>query len=266
MDNAIRLSPSIAKILIQESPAHAYAAHSKLGKRPRKDTPSLIKGKLVDRLVFGKGPECWVKGGKGADDVKVCDYVGDGSKLDQPLFVTNTVYQEACDIAQAVLPGLYDRGITVDPALSQQTWLWNSIDQVKCKCIVDLWDGTGNVYDLKTASDMSDEGITRAVEIYGYDIQAAAEVEACRILHGFTPKFKWIFVETGDVNDVRLIEPSQDQLRFGLNKWLQAVNVWRDCLRTDTWPGRPDKVLGPSQYRLANAARSFESEIIKQNQ
>jgi hypothetical protein len=160
-----------------------------------------------------------------------------------------------------VLPGLYDRKISVSPELSQQTWLWNSDYQVKCKCIVDLWDGTSTVYDLKTASDMSDEGITRAIEIYGYDIQAAAEIEACRVLHGFTPKFKWIFVETGDVNDVRLIEPSQEQLRFGLSKWLDAVSVWAGCLASDTWPGRPDKVLGPSRYRLANAANSFESQI-----
>lgn len=259
-DNEVRLSPSIAKILLNESPAHAYAAHSKLGKKPRKSTASMDKGKVIDRLVFGKGPAVYVKGKKGADDVEVCAAAYQ-DREDQPIHISNDVYQECCDVALAVHAGLVERNIKISPELSQVKWLWTSVDEVKCKCIADLWDGSETVYDLKTASDMSDSGITKAIELYGYDIQAAAEIEAVRVLHGFTPRFRWIFVETGQVNDVRVIDPDRYQLDYGIKRWTEAVIKWGQCMKFDKWPGRPDAVLGPSQYRVGPGARDFLNQI-----
>jgi len=54
-----RLSPSIAKILLQKSPLHAWNAHRLLGGKGSKPSAAQIKGSAVDAIVFGGTvPDC----------------------------------------------------------------------------------------------------------------------------------------------------------------------------------------------------------------
>ena len=47
------LSASIAKVLIMESPAHAYDIHPKLGNRARKPSAAMDEGTLIHTLLLG---------------------------------------------------------------------------------------------------------------------------------------------------------------------------------------------------------------------
>ena len=56
------LSSSIARKLINESPAHAYLAHPKLGKGPNESTNSLSLGSLVHSLMDDNPEKDWELG------------------------------------------------------------------------------------------------------------------------------------------------------------------------------------------------------------
>lgn len=256
----VRLSPSIAKILLEKTPMHAFSKHSKLGAAKWTTSPSMMKGKAVDRLVFGVGPALYISKGK-KDPELVCQAT-DGHEDQEIITVSDAPYREACDIAVQALSGMHDRGIIITPDKAQRKWYWNSLGNVGCKLILDLWDGNRTIYDLKTATSLDDDDIRYAIEKYGYDIQAAATLEACTAITGEKhPVFKFMFVETGDVNDFRLIEMDSRQIGYGTQRWLEAVTIWKKCMETGKWPGRPDAVLGPSRYRDAAQGKLFADQI-----
>ena len=70
----LSLSASMARILIHQSPAHAYLAHPKLGGQSRKATRSMDRGSLVHELILGQGK---------LDGIEVLDYDSYRSKAAQ---------------------------------------------------------------------------------------------------------------------------------------------------------------------------------------
>lgn len=237
------LSPWIAKILLDpaKGPAAAYQAHRLLGNAPRKKpTPALQMGKVVDRLVFGIGPEVRTSSRKKDDPgIQLCP--GIGSK-EEPIRITKRIWDEACEITRATTTGLNDRGFFVSRSLTQQKWYWTSEGQVKCSGRPDMVVGLPpQIIDLKTCRDLSDTSLRRDIEAYGYDIQAAAYLEAATAIYGWRDvTFKWLFVEKESPYQTRLITASPNMVGQGMAKWLKAVTIWKDCLTTNQWPGPVD--------------------------
>jgi hypothetical protein len=108
----------------------------------------------------------------------------------------------------------------------------------------------GTVLELKTAHDLSDNGIVKAIELYRYDLQIAAYAEAVTALYGVkNPQLLFLFAETQAPYDTRWITPDSRMVGNGTKDWLKAVTLWKQCSDSGNWPGRGDATLGPSQYR-----------------
>lgn len=223
-----RLSPSIAKVLLDKSPKHAYAAHRLLGgKEKDKPSTSQVLGSAVDAILSGTDP------------------VGSASVL-----------SKAKEIAETVKRQLTSRGIVGQWQVRKE---WDSEGQVKCSGVIDLVPNRGLpdcFYDLKTAHDLSNDALVKSIELYSYDLQMAAYTEAL-FKEGQILAPAFIFVETSSPYDVRIITMSSTMLGNGMAKWLKAVARWKDCLESGFWPGRGDAELEPSMYAKARAAQDW---------
>ena len=216
----VRLSPSIAKILLDKSPKHAWNAHRLLGGQTKKPSAAQIKGEAVDKLIFG----------------------GEVPKL------TKSALEEAEAIAGAVKDALLARGIF---GTAQYRLEWNN-GVTDCSGVVDLFDSTAfKFYELKTTHDAGDYNITKQIEQYRYDVQYAAYVE------GLEEKFpeidglqgSFIFVETSAPYDVRFVNMTPAMLQSGQAAWADACEKWEACRRYNDWHGRGDFTADVSGYR-----------------
>src|SRR5678810_1371016 len=141
----IRLSPSIAKILLDKSPKHAWLAHRLLGGQGKKPSAAQVKGSYIDALVFG----------------------GEVPKA------SAAVAEESAVIAGHIKDALQARGIVGTP---QYRIEWNS-DGAECSGVVDLFNyNQGRFWELKTSHDLSDYNIVKQIEQYRYDLQIAAYI------------------------------------------------------------------------------------------
>jgi hypothetical protein len=203
------LRPSWAKLLLNKSPAHCRAAMEE----PRKQSAAMALGSYVDWLVFG------------------------GNEPNS----TVGIPAKARRIAAPVLE--YVAKLPAWKGLQEIEFTTNG---VLCQIHPDLvYDVGGGGLDLKTAKDTSDDGITRAIELFGYDIQVAAYVEGCG------DEFPLLFVETEPPHELRVVRLSDTQLQYGKSKWDKAKGIWKQCWETGQWPGRGSMVSEPSRYRKA---------------
>jgi len=221
-----RLSPWLAKIILEKSPKHALAALDE----PFEETEALRFGRVVDQLVFGGLPP--------------------GAPPPRP------VEMAVARAASIKLTAEYgpDR-----PWNSQAKLEWTADGGVLCKGRPDLIAGT-DVVDLKTASDLSDDAITRSIERYGYDLQLAAYCEGVTAM-GLVdrPVARLLFVEKSRPFDVRLVTLGADLLGAGTARWRKACTIWKDCLSTGNWPGRGEMTAHRSPWRARSEARDTDA-------
>jgi hypothetical protein len=232
-----RLSPSIAKILLDKSPKHAHAAHRLLGNAPKPEpSPSTLLGKAVDALVFGTVSVKVKNKGETYDDTDIV--------------LTPAPYMTALGVAgsvRAAIDSKWGRSLGGKP---QHRVEWNSMG-VQCSGVIDLYWVNGIVVELKTAHDLSDAGIVKAIELYRYDLQlCGAYNESVTELYGVSkPELLFLFAETAAPYDTRWITPDSRMIGNGTADWLRAVTLWKQCLDSGVWPGRGNATLGPSRWK-----------------
>lgn len=240
MDAVPLLSPSIAHTLVSRSPLHAWQQHYLLGGAGVVDesTDAQERGKILDRMLFGAGPELVM--------------------VDAKDWRTN-VAKEAREIAReqgklAVLVGKFDTYKAIIAAAkakmeakgihltgqSQQRLLWTS-DGVQCKGRPDhvIW-ADGLIYDLKTCENASPDVIARSMFNYGSDIQHAAYVEGGETLHPELAgrlKMKFVYCEVEPPYEVVVANVMGTMRALGAHRWQQAKESWKRCLETGLWPG-----------------------------
>lgn len=216
-----RLSPSIAKLLLDKSPMHAHAAHRLLGGQPSKPSASQALGSAVDALVFGGEVDC-----------------------------SKAVLEKAKEVAAAI-----KRNVTLDgwPQIKHTWTSRNSGYEAQCSGVVDM-EFPGRFIELKTGHDLSDHNIIKQIELYHYDLQIAAYSEA-------TGKAgQLIFAETAAPYDVRPVTLTDRMLKAGLEKWHKAVRIWSQCMAENHWPGRGSLIADISSYRLKQEPGFIDAE------
>lgn len=95
----------------------------------------------------------------------------------------------------------------------------------------------GVFVDLKTAADVSDDGITRAIGSAGYHIQAGLQRMIVRALGGAFNSFAFVFVEKTSPFDVRVKELTPESLDLGERQALAGIKTLKRCLAENRWPG-----------------------------
>lgn len=108
-------------------------------------------------------------------------------------------------------------------------------------------NNTGDFADLKVVADISEEGIQRNVEKFGYHRQAALVLEGAHHVLGYPLRirepgedgmsFTLCLVESTRPHCVEIVSLRRDDIERGMieNRW--ALRYLRRCLDTGEWPG-----------------------------
>lgn len=268
------LSSSIAKVLLERSPAHARLMHPRLGGQRSDSTNATDMGALIHRLVLGKGTEIQVvdaqnwrtKYAKDARDaararghipVLVNEYsaaVSASKTIGEALAGVDVHLDGESEVPllwqeQAIMPRLA-LVADVDPA----TWAtaavvtgmaphWEPPPPIWARGMLDHVthrDGWLHVYDLKTCESAHPDACIRSVARFGYDIQAHAYSRAAELVwpeYEGRVSFSFLFCEVEPPYAVTVAQLDGIMRERGRRRWERAVEIWSRCLHTDTWPG-----------------------------
>lgn len=110
------------------------------------------------------------------------------------------------------------------------------------------------IIDLKKmgVGDGLQPNLLKKIRDYGYDLQAAAYVNAIEQLTGDRPAFVWLFIEDSPPHLPCAVRATQSMLTLGWLKARQALHDVRDCLQSGYWPGYSDTLveIDPEPWEL----------------
>lgn len=249
------LSSSLACTILAQTPRHARQEHPRLTVKPQDDaTPQMDLGSVAHELLLGKG------GG-----IAVLDFDNFRTKAAQqareeaiaahqtPILATQFAEaQKMVASVRAVMNETQDAEEAFDPDFghSELVAIWQDIGGPMCRAMIDrvLFDelrSTATIYDLKTTSSgLSDRQIMAKIAD-GLDLRAAFYKRGIERLvpdMAGRVRFRWVFVETNEPFEARVIEMDAVTADLGDRKAAYAIEMWRRCLESDKWPGYPRKV------------------------
>lgn len=92
--------------------------------------------------------------------------------------------------------------------------------------------------DLKTAADVSYEGITKSVSTFGYHMQGALALMGMKAITGrAAPSFALIFVEKAPPFAVSIVQIDSEALLYGARQIRRSLDEFAACLKSGEWPG-----------------------------
>lgn len=249
------LSSTIARLLLDRSPRHAWTASPRLNPdwQPTEKKTFDI-GRAAHRMVLGQGDDfaeipADLLGANGAANTKAArEFIEDCRARGITPLKADEVAQIAV-MAEAVAEKLAAMGIKFDRYRSEMAAI-AQIDGVWCRAMVDNApaDPRLPLYDLKTTTDASPEACVRAVAAYGYDVQAAHYLATWKAATGEDRRFRFVFVEKEAPHEVSVVEllnapgDDADWMHDAHAKAAEARRIWGECLAADQWPGYPAQV------------------------
>ncbi len=250
------LSSTLARLVINRSPLHAWTAHPRLNPDwEPKESKTFDIGRAAHRAVLGAGgdyvayPEDLLASNGAASTKEAKAWAEEQRAAGRTPLKADDV-DRVGNMANLCRHWLTDYGITLDPARSELAAL-AEIDGCWTRCMVDNApaDPRLPLMDFKTCEDASPDAIVRHVEGYGYDVQAAHYLDVWKAATGEDRSFLFIFQEKEPphaIAVVRLLNSaghSGDWMEDAREKVHTARQSWANCLRNDHWPAYPPMIL-----------------------
>jgi hypothetical protein len=249
------LSSTLARLVLNRSPLHAWTAHPRLNPAwEPTERKTFDIGRAAHRAVLGKGGDylaypAELLASNGAASTKEAKAWAEevrangGTPLKADEVDAIGIMADACHARLAAM------GIKLDPARSELTAL-AEIDGVWCRCMVDNApaDARLPLYDLKSTEDASPEACIRSVVAYGYDVQAAHYLSVWEAATGERRKMRFVFIEKAAPFEVSVVElhnapdDPADWMLTAYSKASEARRIWGECLTSNIWPGYPARV------------------------
>jgi hypothetical protein len=238
------LSRSIAQVIIEASPAHAYAQHPRLGGKaptgPASGDDDMDVGTAAHALFL-----------EGENKIVRMPYTA---------YRSNEAKAARNEVLAAGLiplkPPQYDAAMYVVEALEhfrnrtglftkgkpEQTLIWDEGD-LWCRCRVD-WlpdDPAAPLLDLKTTGGLATvSGWGKTCWQFGADLQGAMYPRGCEFLRGEAPDgVLFVVVENDRPCAIRVFGLDPVAIEVGQTKAAAARAVWMQCLHAQQWPGYP---------------------------
>ena len=263
------LSSGIAKLLVDNSPEHAFYAHPRLGALVDESDPSRPKeiGTAVHKLILGQGRDLVVVEGddwRSADakaERKLAYKAGECPILRPDLDKAEAMADRAL-IRLAEVPdceGFRDAPAEVVAIVRDRSGAWLRI-------MMDRFEHRGDhaiIWDVKTGDQSAaPQALGRRIESVGMEIQAAFYV---RVAETLFPRlagrilFRWIFVENDEPHAAAVAEADNAGLHVGARKVAFALHRWNACIAAKQWPGYPARIIR-AEYPEWAAKRWAERE------
>lgn len=244
------LSASIAKLLIDRSPRHAWHAHPRLNPNHQsEDSTTFDMGRLAHKLVLGAGGDIAVIE---ADDWRTAaaKALRDAARAAGKTPVLAHQLERAQAMEKAIFRQLAkheEASLAFTNGTPEQTIIWREeIDGVEVWCRARLdWkpDAPGNVFD-----DFKSTGVPASAGQWGQrtfwetgcDVQAAFYVRGIKALGlAADPHFRFVVAENEEPFAVAVHTLAPSSLAMAGRKVDYAMRIWARSLKADWWPGYP---------------------------
>lgn len=242
------LSKSLAHILLTQSPAHAKAAHPRLshGYR-RQEEEKFDVGNCVHSILL--------EGANTVEIVEANDWRTAAAKQARADARANgkvPLLEKQWAVVQEMLEAVKEQteSFPVDPPLlangkPEQTIVWDE-DGVLCRARIDwLHDDLRAVDDIKTTSRVAGanpDSWSRTLYGIGADLQVAFYLRGLKAVTGMEPDWRFIVMETEPPYALSVISLAPSVIALANEKVNVAIDIWRDCLKNDSWDGYPRRV------------------------
>jgi len=256
------LTQSIAKILIEKSPLHAWYAHPRLNPDwfPDDNTKYDV-GNIAHNLLLGRGKAITVV--PDAEDwrSKAAQQARAAAAAEGKLAVLGKHYAKAQRMMVAARAQLDLRGLHsmfIDTMGDAEVVLaWQEGD-IWLRQMVDwLTPDRATFVDYKT-TDMSvaAHGLGRMMVNAGWPIQAAMARRGLNALDplGYRRRYLFVVQETEQPYCLQVVEMSEGAMTMGGKMLDMAMTIWRHCMVTDRWPGYPPEIVTPEYPGWAESA------------
>jgi hypothetical protein len=130
----------------------------------------------------------------------------------------------------------------------EQTLVWRestAYGPIWCRARVDwLHDDFSALDDLKTTAASANPVIwsNRTLWQIGGDVQAAFYRRGVKELTGKTPVFRFVVAEIDPPFPISVVSLDPSWVDLADLKVDRAIERWRQCIETDTWPGYPESI------------------------
>lgn len=243
------LSASLAKLLIERSPRHAWHSHPRLNPdHEPKNSDAFDLGKIGHRLVLGAGGDFTVID---ADDWRtgaakgLRDLARSGGQT--PILAKHFERAEAmARRVHAQLARHQEAAGAFQGGKPEQSLLWTEeVDgqTVWCRARLDYLPAGGNVFDdFKTtaASAAASQWGQRTMWETGCDVQAAFYIRGIKALGlAADPHFRFVVAELEDPFAIAVHTLTPAALAMANRKVEYALRLWARSLAKDWWPGYP---------------------------
>jgi hypothetical protein len=238
-----RLNSTTAKVIIEQSPMHAKA----LLEQGPEDEKTFDIGLVAHVLRLERG--------RAIEIIEAPDYRTKAAQEARKLAldagclpILGHQYERAramVDASEGYLDDIEPRPFT--DGYAEIAIFAKLEDGIWLRALVDWLHADGlTVDDYKTTEDASPGAIERRMLQHGWDVQAAMHE---RILDVIDPdnagrrKHRFVVQETKEpyVTTVGIL--SEEAMTMGRKRLNYAIDVWRRCLATDTWPSYPSPVI-----------------------
>ncbi len=250
------LSSSIAKVLVNQSPGHAWWEHPDLNKSKALEVEQSTKtqgtGTAVHKLILGKGRPLKVlnfddyrtNAAKAARDNAIADGATPllGKEMDKAEEIAEAAKRRIADTSIAHLIG-------AEKGDAEVTGVWQEANGIWCKMRID-WlpfaarePGHITVIDIKTTGQSAKaEEWSRTMFEFGGDIQDALYRRGLKALLPDARKIDFVFVviEQTAPYAVQLCRSSGETKDIAETQVALAIETWGACLKRGTnlenWP------------------------------
>lgn len=250
---------SLAKILLDRSPLHAFQAHPRLyvptveeDEGEKYDKAKAI-GNAAHALMLGRGKALAVEDfpdfrTKDAKAFKAAAIEAGKEPILQKHYATAV---EMVGEASAQLSIIKDCRHAFDPMQgAAEVMITNCEDGLWLRSMIDwISDDLRDVFDYKTSGQSASPYATgKLMASAGWHIQAAMHE---RILDELDPdgagrrRFLYVAQEQYEPFALTVNQIGEEALTFGRKQLSYAIGIWRDCMEHHRWPAYPPRIIIP---------------------
>ena len=254
------LSSSIASILLNQSPLHAWMAHPKLNPKYQREGDSrfdlgsaahmLLLERRTDNIVVVDANDWRTKAAKELRDAAQAE--GKFAILAHKYLEVERMVKAARQFMEAT-----ELALMLTDGFPERTVLWQEGD-IWCKCRPDMLSMDQDVIlDYKTTESAAPDVFSRQISRMDYDLQAEFYLRGLNatVMDGEPEKRAFVFLvqEIHAPYACSLVALSNAYRAIGQAKVKRALGMWSKCMAEDRWPGyRPDVLYAePKPWDLA---------------
>ncbi len=243
------LSASIAHLLTSRSPLHAWTAHPRLNPDFKREPEAkydvgtcahalLLEGKPMEEVARVVYMDSW--------RTKAAKELRDEARAEGKIPLLEKDAEAVQRMIAAAWIQIDQHESEPDPftnGKSEQTLIWEE-NGITCRALVDwLHEDQRVIYDLKTTSASANpENWSRTCFQIGADVQTAFYLRGLQQITGIHAEMRYVVVETYPPYALSINSLTPAALEVGRAKVKRAMELWRECLANDSWPGYPNRV------------------------